>query len=522
MIATLGPEGTLTLTLIGWIIIRSKSKTARRAERRALKAAARLTWNALAALWWALLSIGHPTPTKDERRLLHRLRPAHWKKHAHLRGLQGTLTARPRLTKAGIVTAVRLDGTWTPSKLRSAEDNVRALLGAKASLRIDIDAGKRGGWATLTVRTRSAADGTLVWKPGDSLGVDTITGKDVHVPLGQRMLIAGRSGSGKSWAARPLLVAASEGDTNVLVIIDLKKVEGRLWEHRARVASTPDEVLAVVAELVAEMNERLDLIPRGQDTLVPSADRPRISVFVDEGAEVMSKVKDALDGLESLARMGRAVIIDLWWATQKPTMSGASAGIPAQIAPQLSTVMCLAVRTPTEARTVLGEDAQSAGWNADRLPAPGFVLVRTDSPADKPHPVRTRKLSPKVVIGLVSGRVWARPSVSVRKADSVRGVSGVGPSSVGPVSVEGEGIPGDLLSAVFGLSEGERTPSVRDRVLSVVVSAGGPVGAVEVSRLSGVPSTSAHRVLRSLVASGVVVQDASRKYGVASPTPPMV
>jgi S-DNA-T family DNA segregation ATPase FtsK/SpoIIIE len=221
------------------------------------------------------------------------------------------------------------------------------------------------------------------------------------------MLIAGRSGAGKSWSARPLLFDASEGPANVLVIIDLKKVEARNWEHRARTASTPEDVIAVVAELVAEMLERLDLVPRGEDTITPTAERPRITVFVDEGAEVVTAAKAALVGLESIARMGRAACIDLWWATQKPTMSGSSPGIPAQIAPQLSTVVSLAVSTPTEARTVLGEDAQAKGWDADELPAPGYALVRS-GPKSKPNPIKTRALSPKQVVALPDRPIWSR------------------------------------------------------------------------------------------------------------------
>ncbi|WP_340564524.1 FtsK/SpoIIIE domain-containing protein [Streptomyces sp. GSL17-111] len=351
--------------------------------------------------------------TAEERQLMERLDPSWWVQHAGDRGLSGTVTTPPAITPAGIVAEVRLDGAWTVEKLKAAEAQVRALLGARTALPMRIQPGTRGGWATLTLRTRSAADGAnLAWTPGAAFGVDTITGEDVRVPLGQRMLIAGRSGSGKSWSARPLLHDASEGDSHRLVIIDLKQVEGRLWDHRARVATTPDEVVALVAELVAEMTERLSLIPKGEDTLTPTPERPRITVFVDEGGEVTTAAKEALPGLESLARMGRAPIIDLWWATQKPTMSGSSPGIPSQIAPQLSTVVSLAVSTPTEARTVLGEDAQARGWHAESLPAPGYALVRS-GPDSKPHPVRTRALSPREVVALPDRPVWRRESAAV-------------------------------------------------------------------------------------------------------------
>ncbi|MFE9683053.1 hypothetical protein [Streptomyces sp. NPDC006285] len=47
------------------------------------------------------------------------------------------------------------------------------------------------------------------------------------VPLGERLPIAERSGAGRSVASCPLLHDASEGE-NALVVIDRKRVEGRL------------------------------------------------------------------------------------------------------------------------------------------------------------------------------------------------------------------------------------------------------------------------------------------------------
>lgn len=343
-------------------------------------------------------------PTVEERQILARLQPEHWRQHCEARGLAGTLTGRPQLTASGVVVDVRLDGTWTAGKLRAAEENVRALLGCRTDLRAEIGTGKRGGWAVITLRTRSAADGDdLLWSPARrSFGVDTVTGDLVEVPLGERLLIAGRSGAGKSVATRPLLYDASEGDTNALVILDLKRVEGRLWDHRARVAMTPAAVVALVDELVEEMHWRLDKLPKGKATWTPSRERPRITVLVDEGAEIVSAAKAALEGLETIARMGRAACIDLWWCTQKPTIGD---GIPRQIAPQVSASICLAVKTPAEARVVLGEDAQAKGWTADELPAPGVALVRDGK--RKPNPIRVRYMDDAAVIGLPARPVWS-------------------------------------------------------------------------------------------------------------------
>ncbi|MFF6860311.1 FtsK/SpoIIIE domain-containing protein [Streptomyces bacillaris] len=453
----------------------------------------------IVGLWLGRRSVTATLPDElsaEERALMQRLDPSHWVQHADARGLGGTVTTPPAITAAGIVCEVRLDGKWTTHALRSAEASVRALLGARTDLPMGIKDGSRGGWAVITLRTRSAADGAnLKWAPGAAFGIDTVTGDEKRVPLGQRMLIAGRSGAGKSWSARPMLADASEGEARALVVIDLKKVEARLWEHRARVASTPEEVVAVVAELVAEMTERLELVPRGEDTIQPTAALPRITVFVDEGAEVMTSAKAALDGLESIARMGRAACIDLWWATQKPTMSGASAGIPAQIAPQLSTVICLSVRTPTETRTVLGEDAQAKGWTADELPAPGYALVRTDNPKDKPHAVKTRALSPKEVIALPAQPIWGRSKTAA-------GVPAAEPKAQRPALrlVKDE-------AAAVGSAPAAEPVTNRQRVLDAVRD-GARTGRDVVDR-TGLNKGTVSKLVKSLVESGELVKDES-------------
>ncbi|MFF3062805.1 MarR family transcriptional regulator [Streptomyces sp. NPDC057909] len=441
-------------------------------------------------------------PTAEERALLGRLQPEHWREHAEQRGLAGTLTGRPKLTESGIVCAVRLDGQWTATKLRSAEDHVRALLGARTSLRIQTKAGKRGGWAELTIRTRSAADGDdLLWSPERrSLGVDTVTGDQVTVPLGERLLIAGRSGAGKSVASRPLLFDASEGPANALVIIDLKRVEGRLWDHRARVASTPEEVIAVVDELEAEMHDRLDVLPKGQDTWTPSPDRPRITVVVDEGAEVVTaadkvpfpevdddgktkvRTRSALPGLESIARMGRAAYIDLWWMTQKPTIGD---GVPKQIAPQISTSICLAVRTPAEARVVLGEDAQAKGWNADELPVPGVALVRDGK--RKPDPVKVRYMDKAVVIALPARTPWARHTATAG-APSITLVKDIPDTTSTPAATDPD--------------------STDTRVLGLIRSSGQPIRQKELTEQSGLSKGTVSKVVKRLADSGHITRNA--------------
>jgi hypothetical protein len=428
-------------------------------------------------------------PTAEEAALLRRLTPQHWREHAEQRGLAGTLTGQPKLTEAGIVCAVRLDGQWTPSKLRNAEDHIRALLGARTGLRMQIKAGKCGGWAEVILRTRSAADGDdLKWTPERrSLGVDTVTGEQVTVPQGERLLIAGRSGAGKSVASRPLLYDASEGPANALAIIDLKKVEGRLWDHRARVAFTPEQVRAVVDELVAELNWRTDVLPKGQDTWTPTPEHPRITLVVDEGAEVMTASKDALEGLETIARMGRAACIDLWWMTQKPTIGD---GIPKQIAPQVGVSICLAVRTPAEARVVLGEDAQAKGWNADELPVPGMALIRDGK--RKPDPVQVRYMDKSVVIALPARTPWTRSAPIAATAAA------------------------PTLTLVKNTPAAPAADSAQARVLDAIETADGPVRQKDLADRTGLSKGAVSKAVKHLADTGRITRSPDGDLSAAS------
>jgi hypothetical protein len=437
-------------------------------------------------------------PTKEERALLQRLAPEHWREHADGRGLAGTLTGRPELTDAGIVTDVRLDGTWTVGKLRSASEHVRALLGCASGLRMEIKGGKRGGWAVLILRTRSAADGMDLsgWTPGDPWGVDTVTGEPVMVPLGRRMLIAGTSGAGKSWSTRALLAEASEAPDHRLVVIDPKRVEAINWEHRARTAITIHEVLDVTDELVTEMHDRLQLVPRGRDTIEISEERPRITVFVDEGAEVISMARTKrrkgsdgdegdpdwsriMENLSTLARMARAAEIILIWATQKPTMD-AKGGIDPQVSAQITYRAALALSTSGESRVVFGEDATEKGWHAHELPMPGVALLRW-GPKAKPHPIKTRAFSPADVIALPERPIWHGPKIapviSMRKSPE----QPPKPPAAAPAE------------------------STEERVLRVV-QGGGPVRQKDIAEQSGLPKGTVSKVVARLVAAGRLVR----------------
>lgn len=355
-------------------------------------------------------------PSQAEAELLRRLDPKVWPTVAGPRGLDDVISAGARLTPSGIQAKFTLNGTMDVPTLSRKLPQVRAALRLAEGTRIELREGSTGGHARLTLRTRSQADGMDLsgWKPGDAWAVNTVTGETVPVPLGKRLLIAGTSGSGKSWSARPLMAEASEPEDHRLVVVDRKYTEARNWEHRARTACELEEIDALCDELTEEGEERLKTIPRGRDVIEISPSRPRITVFVDEGGELIQDCKKdfahLMDRFRTIARKYRAAEIILVWATQKPSLSGEGHGIDSQIAGQMVDRLSLATATPTEARVVFGDDAAERGWKSNELPMPGFALYRRQDLGPKcvPQMLQLRRMSPAQVIALPDRPIWSR------------------------------------------------------------------------------------------------------------------
>ncbi|MER5371448.1 ATP-binding protein [Streptomyces sp. NPDC002722] len=451
----------------------------------------------------------------EERRLMERLDPTYWVQHAEEQGLERTLTERPEITPAGIVCGVRLDGKGRSAKwLASEEAAVRRLLGMKTETRMQIGTGSHGDRALIMIRTRSASDGLDLkgWKPGDVWAVDTVTGETVPAPLGKRTLIAGTSGSGKSTSARPLMAEASEREDHRLVIFDRKYVEGRTWEHRARVACELPDMRTVVRELLAEGEERLKSLPRGEDTVAISKARPRITVFVDEGAELLSdcaaKYKDADDknadyldvvaGLRTVARKYRAAEIIVVWATQKPTLSGDGHGLDSQIAGQLTIRLALAVATSTETQAVFGPDAIEKGWKAHELPMPWVAMLRDQDkgPKQRTHPLRMRWMTAQQVIDLPARPIWRREAAPAEVP---------APASAAKLRlVKNESV--SEPAAEVPTPRPEAAPvSNRDKVIGAV--ADGARTNRDVSDRTGINKGSVSKLVKALVDSGDLVKD---------------
>jgi S-DNA-T family DNA segregation ATPase FtsK/SpoIIIE len=346
-------------------------------------------------------------PTPQESAIIDRIHG--WEANAAERKLTEVIPGAPIIDESGILIPVTFAGTWTPGRLDANADQVRALLAVPDEVRTEIKPGGTADRSLIRVRTR-VRDLDLTWNPGrKGLGLDADTAEGVHINTDDRILVAGTSGSGKSVALRVIMADVLTEPNAALVILDLKKVEGALWRHTARVETEPEGIQSVIDDLIVEMKEREDIMEtHGVDLWVATPERPKIVVVVDEGAELMAEVPDSVGGLRSLARRARASRILLVWGTQKPTMTGNGPGLDSQISGQLTSRVCLAVAGAKETRVVFGEEATGNGWHAEDLEMGGWALVQVQGEKRTPNPMRIWFMTKEDVKALQPRSPWRR------------------------------------------------------------------------------------------------------------------
>ncbi|MEU3084792.1 hypothetical protein ABZ697_31390 [Streptomyces albidoflavus] len=336
----------------------------------------------------AEVEAGALVPTAEEQRLMDRLAPAAWAEAAERFKLTGTLSGEPLLTDRGIACSVRLDDALTLADFKGKATLVRKLAGARTGLRMDIKAGEYEDRAEILLRTRAAELPDMTWTPekAGTIGIDTDTMEPVQIPK-SRISIAATSGAGKSVLLRTILgTALVAEEPTAIVYIDAKGEESALWAHCVREAYTAEDTAAVVAEILAEGEERRDAMrAAGVATHVPTAERPRLLVVVDEGAEVIAwdtaaKKLGILSGLQSIAQTGRSRRIDLIWCTQKPTYGD---GIDRLISGNLTDRIGLKTLSRVETETVMS----APDFANHQLDGAGLAYVRMpgrNSPSQAP------------------------------------------------------------------------------------------------------------------------------------------
>lgn len=319
-------------------------------------------------------------PTREEEGYLSRLDPSYWNAHADRHGLGGLTPLTPRLTDSGLTCLLNLSGTkWTTASVANRKDSVAVLLDVTAGTPVQVLPGPTGSVAELAVRSRRATDlMDMMWRPGiTSLGVDTVTGKEVHVPVESRLLMAGASGAGKSWSLRPLM-ARDVVDPDVdPYFLDGKGEEAAMWDGILHIAVEDSEIVSRIEEVYDDMMSRGALMRKNALSVWDVRLGPVKTIYVDEGRVVLSILvrydkwmakqgqldggngpdKPVVEKLLDISGMGRSRGIVLNWATQYPVTTGDNPGIDRQMNVNIDDRFCLRVKTKQQAQVVLDDDA---------------------------------------------------------------------------------------------------------------------------------------------------------------------
>jgi hypothetical protein len=320
--------------------------------------------------------------TEEERRLLDCMTPEWWAAHPSAQ-LRDVSILEATMTRSGVEATLKVSGSMNREKLEGLTELLRVFFNVKDEHPLVVLPGGRATLAKLAIRTRRITEEMdMLWHPDRvGIGVDSVSGAVVDIPLLSQIQVAGAKGSGKSWAFRPLMASAAIDPTFEMMFMDPKVVEGARWKG---IVPTfyPGEFDDALDDVVTDMFRRRDLMQRESATVWRPEFGPYRIVVVDEGREMLSELKltermrgkrsrgqnfeEALEdddgggGLLKLIRissMGRAWGVFLWWATQYPMVSGSNPGVDTNIDANTDYRFSLRVGKRKHAEVSLGDDA---------------------------------------------------------------------------------------------------------------------------------------------------------------------
>ncbi|WP_173078254.1 FtsK/SpoIIIE domain-containing protein [Phytohabitans rumicis] len=212
-------------------------------------------------------------------------------------------------------------------------------------------------------------------------------GSVVRVPLLRRNgLVGGVTDSGKSGVLNVALAYLAQCPDVAIWGIDLKGgMELAPWAPcMARFATTPAKAVAFLTAAVEEIQLReAEQVARGERVWEPTPDRPALVIVIDEYVELPDEAHPHAD---TIARLGRAVAVNLLIATQRPTQKAMTHNA---VRSQMDIRICLRVRERRDVTLILGDGMLAAGWNAHKLDLPGKFLVSAREPQFQvPRPAR--------------------------------------------------------------------------------------------------------------------------------------
>ena len=182
-------------------------------------------------------------------------------------------------------------------------------------------------------------------------------------------LIAGVSGSGKSYVENKLIINLLEKEA-ALILLDPKKVE--LIEYKdnpkvIRYASDVDDCIDCLYEAESEMMDRYRVM---QDKGLKDYDGGPLYIVIDEIAPLArgESKKEVRERLYQLSSLGRAAKVFLIICTQRSTADV----LPRDIVVNLD-IVCLRQRKPVDSRELIGIP------DACKLPRIGYAYIFGDT-----------------------------------------------------------------------------------------------------------------------------------------------
>jgi FtsK/SpoIIIE family len=273
--------------------------------------------------------------------------------------------------------------------------------------------------------------------------------------LRRHVLFGGATGAGKSGGLNVLmgnLVACADV---VIWAIDMKKgMELGPWAPCIdRLATTPEEARALLADAVAILEARAELLAaRGQRVWEPSPDMPALIILIDEYAELVDDAPGAVKDADSIARRGRAVAVNLIAATQRPTQKAMGQGA---VRSQMDIRICFRIRERKDVDLILGQGMLTAGWNAHTLNAPGKFLISA-AEHDTPRRARAYLVTDHAVFDTANHYAYVRPMLDEASRQALNEQYDLGPPDApedDPAVVhDAEDAPEEILWAALSLA----------------------------------------------------------------------
>lgn len=199
-------------------------------------------------------------------------------------------------------------------------------------------------------------------------------------------IIAGITGSGKSWIINDTIRQLKGNPDVQFVLIDPKKVELNEYKSLPQTlyyANDPDSIYDALMDTYDIMNRRYDdMVDQG----IKNSKEPHIFIVVDEMAALMnsSRKKEYAKVLSDIAMLGRAAHVHMILCTQVATQDV----IPAFILNNTDNKVCLRQRNAQKYRYILEQ-------SVPRLPMYGYAYVMSAT-ADRPEKVKAEDVWKKI------------------------------------------------------------------------------------------------------------------------------